>query len=280
MSIKITTDSACDLTDLQLERYGIDILPLHIRLGNQSLLDRIEVNSADIFQYVDDGLGFPKTASVNVAEFYDVFHRLSQLHEAVIHVAISSPMSSCYQNALIAAEEFSNVYVIDSGSLSAGQGLICVAGMEAYDAGMPADQVAGYMQKFAEKVETSFILGRLDYMVKGGRCTSIAVLGANMLHLKPCIESSQGNLFLGKKYRGSFSRCLCDYARDRICGRQDLDLRHCYVVHPDAPREALDAVLELIPSLAQFEDITEIRSGCTVSSHCGPETVGIMFARK
>lgn len=280
MSIKITTDSTADLTPAQIERYGIEVLPLHIQIMNKSMLDGVEISPADIFRHVDGGSDLPKTSAVTIAEFQEAFQRLSPRHEAIINVDIGSPMSSCYQNAKVAALDFDNVFVVDSGSLSAGQGLVCVAGMEAYEAGMPAGEVAAYMRDFAAKVETTFILDRLDYMAKGGRCSSVTALGANLLKLKPCIIATDGALGVGKKYRGSFTKALCDYAKDRIEGRNDIDLRHCFVVHPDAPREAVDTVLELLPSLAPFEDITEIRTGCTVASHCGPATVGIMFARK
>lgn len=238
-------------------------------------MDGVDILPDDIFRHVDAVGDLPKTSAVSVLEFQEAFH-----HEAVINVDIGSPMSACYQNARIAARDFDNVYVVDSGSLSAGQGLVCVAGAEAAASGMSGKEVYQYMKDFAARVETTFILDRLDYMAKGGRCSSVVALGANLLKLKPCIEARDGALGVGKKYRGSFTKALCDYARDRIAGRDDLDLRHCYVVHPHAPEEAIAAVMELIPTLAPFEAVTEIRTLCTVASHCGPATVGIMFARR
>lgn len=280
MSIKITTDSTADLTPQQLERYQIEVLPLTIHLNDKGYKDGLEISPADIFRNVDAGGELPKTSAVSVLEFQEFFQRLSPLHEAVVNVDIGSKMSASYQNACIAAQDFSNVYVIDSGSLSAGQGLVAVAGAEAAESGMDPKTLVDYMTAYAAKVETTFTLDRLDYLCKGGRCSAAAALGANLLRLKPCIEAKDGELTVGKKYRGSFTKALCDYARDRIIGRDDLDLRHCFVVHPDAPREAVDAVLELIPTLAPFQEVVEIRCGCTVSSHCGPATVGVMFARK
>ena len=217
---------------------------------------------------------------MSVLEFQECFQRLSPLHEAVINVDIASKMSACYQNACIAARDFDNVYVIDSGSLSAGQGLVAIAGAEAAQSGMSPKEVVAYMKEYASKVETTFILDRLDYLAKGGRCSSVIALGANLLKLKPCIGTKDGELTVGKKYRGAFTKALCDYARDRIATRDDIDLRRCIVAHPDAPREAIEAVMEELPKYAPFEEILEARAHCTVSSHCGPATVGIMFARK
>ena len=193
---------------------------------------------------------------------------------------IGSKMSACYQNACIAAEEFDNVYVIDSGSLSAGQGLVAVAGAIAAASGMEPRAVVEYMKDYAARVETTFTVDRLDYLCKGGRCSAVAAMGANLLRLKPCIEAREGALAVGKKYRGSFTKALCDYARDRIAGRDDLDLTMCCVAHPDAPREAVETVMDEIRSLAPFQEVVEVRCGSTVSSHCGPATVGIMFAQK
>lgn len=280
MSIKIVTDSTADLTPEQLERYQIEVLPLTISLGDRAYIDGRDIFPADIFRHVDGGGELPKTSAVSVAEFLDCFQRLSPVHEAVICVDIGSKMSACYQNASIAAQEFGNVFVVDSGSLSAGQAMVAMAGAEAAQAGMAPQEVFSYMQEYAAKVETTFTLDRLDYLAKGGRCSSVVALGANLLKLKPCIEARDGQLAVGKKYRGAFSKALCDYARERIVGREDIDLRRCEVVHPDAPREAVEAVMELIPQWADFEEVVEVRCGCTVSSHCGPATVGVMFARR
>ena len=280
MSIKITTDSTADLTPELLERYQIEVIPLTINLGDKGYRDGLEISRDDIFRHVDAGGDLPKTSAVSVAEFHDCFTRLSPLHEAVINVDIGSKMSACYQNACIAAEEFDNVYVIDSGSLSAGQGLVAVAGAIAAASGMEPRAVVEYMKDYAARVETTFTVDRLDYLCKGGRCSAVAAMGANLLRLKPCIEAREGALAVGKKYRGSFTKALCDYARDRIAGRDDLDLTMCCVAHPDAPREAVETVMDEIRSLAPFQEVVEVRCGSTVSSHCGPATVGIMFAHK
>ena len=280
MSIKITTDSTADLTPAQLSRYQIEVLPLTINLGDSAYQDGVDVHSADIFRHVDGGGDLPKTSAVSVGEFHDCFSRLSPLHEAVINIDIGSRMSACYQNACIAAGDFHNVFVIDSGSLSAGQGLVALTGAAAAEGGMGAGELVAYLNDYVKKVETSFIVDRLDYLYKGGRCSAVSALGANLLRLKPCIEVHDGAMGVTKKYRGSFSKALCDYAADKLKGREDLDLSRCFVVHPAAPAEAVKAVMDEIAKLAAFREIVEIRTGCTVASHCGPATVGGMFARK
>ncbi len=280
MSIKFTMDSVGDLSPALLEKYQIEVLPLTISLGDKAYLDRQEISPADIFRHVDAGGDLPKTSAVSVQQFHDLFARLSPLHEAVINVDTSPRISACYQNASIAAQDFPNVYVVDSGALSAGQALVAVAGAEAARQGMGVRAVLAYMRDYAAKVETSFILDRLDYLHKGGRCSGVAAFGANLLKIKPCIVQTDGALVVGKKYRGSFTKALCDYARDRIAGREDIDLSRCYVAHPDAPQEALDALIAQLKELAPFREVEVIRASCTVASHCGPATVGVMFARR
>ena len=280
MSIKITSDSTADLTPEQLDRYGIEILPLTITLGDTPFRDGVDVHSADVFRHVDGGGDLPKTSAVSVGEFHDCFARLSPLHEAVINIDISAEMSACYQNACIAAEGFDNVYVIDSRSLSAGQGMIALKAAELARTGLEAKELVAQVEAYVKKVESTFIVDRLDYLYKGGRCSAVAALGANLLKLKPCIEVHNGVMGVTKKYRGGFAKALRDYAADKLRGRDDIDLTHCFVVHPAAPAEAVQAVMEEIPKLADFQEIVEIRTGCTVASHCGAATLGIMFARK
>ena len=281
MSIKITADSIADFTPEQLARHNIEIIPLTVNMGDRAYIDGLDIHPADIFRHVDAGGDLPKTSAVSVMEFHDLFSRLSPLHEAVIHIDSSPAISSCYQNACLAAQDFDNVYVVDSGALSAGEGLVAVAAAEFAETGVSGREVFEFARNYASKVETTFIVDRLDYLYKGGRCTGVAAFGANLLKIKPSIiEDSEGKLVVGKKYRGSFTKALCDYAADRLTGREDLDLKRCVVVHPDAPREAVEAVMEEIRQLVPFQEVIEMRTGCTIAAHCGPATVGVMFARK
>ena len=281
MSICITSDSVGDFTPEQLRRYQIEVLPLTINLADRAYLDGVEMTPEQIFRHVDAGGDLPKTSAVSVQQFHDLFARLSPLHEAVINVDTSPVISACYQNASIAAQDFDNVYVLDSGSLSAGQGLVAIAGAQAAQQGLSGKEVYEYMRQYAAKVETTFTLDGLRYLHKGGRCSGVAVFGANLLKIKPCIiQAPDGALTVGKKYRGTFAKVLREYIKDRIVGRQDIDLTRCFVVHAGVNRELVDMTMEEVAGLAPFQEITEIRTGCTIASHCGPDTLGVMFARK
>lgn len=279
MAIKITSDSTCDLSPELLKKHDIDILPLSIIKGGAPYKDFVEIVPADIFRHVDGGGDLTTTAAVSVGEYHDRFAQLSPRYEAVIHIDISSDFSSCYQNACIAAEEFGNVYVVDSRNLSSGQGHVVVEAALAAEAGMAAEDILTYLGGLIPRVESSFIINRLDYMVKGGRCSTVTMLGANLLKLKPCIDVRQGKMEVTRKFRGSFEKCVLEYVRERLKGRDDLELDRIFITHSVEDRAVVEAVRREILKYAPFQEIEETLTGCTVSSHCGPNTLGILFIR-
>ena len=279
MAIKITSDSTCDLSPALLEQYGITLLPLYVTMGERTCRDGVDAQPADLFAYVERTGSLPTTAAVNVADYYDCFQRLSGQYDAVIHVTISSEFSSCYQNACVAAADFDNVYVVDSRNLSTGHGLVVLEGALAARRGDRAEDIVSYLNELTGRVEASFVVDKLDYLVKGGRCSSAAALGANLLKLKPCIEVVDGKMKVGKKYRGSYEKVLLQYVRDRLEGRDDLELERIFLTYTPCRPGTVEAVHQEIGKYARFGQILETTAGCTISSHCGPNTLGILFIR-
>ena len=208
MSWKITSDSTCDLNPEQLERYGISLLPLQISMGGNNYRDRVDVFPDDIYAHVDAGGQLPATAAINPAEYSAAFAGLSREHDFVIHICLSAEFSSCYQNARAAAEDFPNVYVVDSRNLSTGHGHVVLAAAEMASQGLSAPEIVEKLDHLIPRVDASFILSRLDYLKKGGRCSSLAALGANVLKLRPSILVRGGKMSVGKKYRGAFDKCI------------------------------------------------------------------------
>jgi DegV family protein with EDD domain len=279
MAIKITSDSTCDLSRDLLEQHQLTLLPLYILKNGTAYRDGVELRPEDIFRHVESGGAITSTAAVNIADYHNCFAKFSPISEAVIHITISSDFSSCYQNACIAAQEFSNVYVVDSRSLSSGHGHVVLEAALAAERGCNAQEIVTMLNALTEKVEASFIIDRLDYMVKGGRCSSAAALGANLLKLKPCIEVISGKMQVVKKYRGSFEKCLQSYVQERLYHRSDLQLDRIFITHPACSPEVVELVRREIQKYASFRQIIETKAGCTVSSHCGPNTIGILFLR-
>ena len=279
MSIKITSDSTSDLSPALLEQYDITVLPLYVTMGEQTCRDGVDARPEDLFAYVEHTGSLPTTAAVNVADYHDCFAQFSPRHEAVIHITISSDFSSCYQNACVAAEGFSNVYVVDSRNLSTGHGLVVLEAALAAQRGEQPEAIVAHLNEVAGQVEASFVVDKLDYLVKGGRCSSAAALGANLLKLKPCIEVVDGRMKVGKKYRGNYDKVLLQYVRERLDGRDDLALDRIFVTHTPCRPETVEAVKAEIQTYAPFSEIIETTAGCTISSHCGPNTLDILFLR-
>ena len=280
MRYQITSDSTCDLSPEQLEEYNIRLLPLYVDMDGRTLRDGVDVKPDDIYAHVAAGGGLPKTAAVNMADYVRAFTELSAKNDFVIHVCISMDFSCCYQNAKLAAADFDNVYVVDSRNLSTGHGLVVLEAERMARAGMEPEAIVAALEALTGRVEASFILDRLDYMKMGGRCSAVTLLGANLLRLRPCIEVRDGKMGVGKKYRGSFEKCLVQYITDKLSGRTDMELRRVFITHSGLPEQTVQKAVETVQSLQKFEEIDVTRAGCTVSSHCGPGTIGVLFIRK
>ena len=280
MKIKIISDSTCDLSKELLEKYDITLVPLTIVKNGQSFSDGVTITPAEIFAHVAAGGDLCSTAALNMDEYMQVFGQFTSDYDGVLHINIGSGFSSCYQNACLAAEEFDNVRVIDSQNLSTGQGLVVLKACELAKTCQSLDELHDRVQAFTERVEASFLLDQLAYMVKGGRCSSAAALGANLLNLKPCIEVRQGKMGVVKKYRGNYAKCLANYVKDRIADRDDLERDTLFVTHTPVTDACLEAVKNAVDTYADFENIYWTEAGCTVSCHCGPGTLGVLFVRK
>ena len=280
MNIKIMSDSTCDLSPELLEKYDITLVPLSVIKDGKAFSDGIDITPAEIYAHVAAGGGLCSTAAVNVGEYQDWFQKFSGSYDGIVHVNISAEFSSSYQNACLAAEDFDNVRVVDSRNLSTGQGLVVLKACELAQQCQSLDELQAQLQEFTSHVEASFLLDRLEYMVKGGRCSSAAALGANLLNLKPCIEVKDGKMAVVKKYRGNYAKCLTAYVKDRLSNREDLDRGTLFVTRTPVSDECLDAVKNAVNEHADFENIYWTEAGCTVSCHCGPGTLGVLFVRK
>lgn len=278
--IIISSDSTCDLSAELKERYDVKIIPLGITLGDKVYRDGIDINPDDIYAHYDKTGELPKTTAANVGECIEYFTDLTKDGDAVIHFTISSSMSSTYSNACLAAAEFENVYVIDSKNLSTGGGLLVVAAAEMAKSGMEASAIAEEINKMVPCVDASFVIDNLEYLHKGGRCSAVAMFGANLLKLKPCIVVKDGAMGVDKKYRGLFSKVVIEYVNERLTNVNDIDTSRVFVTHAGCAPEIVDSVVEQVKATGIFKEVFLTRAGCTVSSHCGADTLGVLFVRK
>ncbi len=280
MRIRISADSTCDLSPELIRQYGVAITPLYIRLGEKDLRDSIEVTREDIFSYVEQTRKIPKTAAVNVGDYTAFFRKAKEEgYDGVVHFTISSEMSSCYQNACLAAGGFENVFIVDSRTLSTGIGHLVLDACELRDEGKSAKEIFEIVEQRKEKLDVSFVLDTLRYLALGGRCNSLLAFGANLLNIKPSIRVKDGVMGVDKKYRCSFERAVVRYVNDKLADRDSLNLRRIFITDSGVSDEVFNAVREAVLKNAPFAEVLHTRAGCTVSSHCGPNCIGILFYR-
>ena len=270
MKIKITSDSTCDLSSALLSVNDISVMPLTVIKNDQSFLDNVTITPAEIFAHVAAGGSLCSTTAVSIGEYQEFFAPFSAEYDGVVHINLGSGFSSSYQNACLAAAEFDNVVAIDSQNLSTGQGLVVLKACQLAKECTSLAELKAQLDEFTTHVEASFLVDKLDYLVKGGRCSSAAALGANLLNLKPCIEVRGGKMTVGKKYRGNYAKCLANYVKDRLADREDIIREELFITYTPVTDECLTAVKAAIEEHGHFNTVYETTAGCTVSCHCGP----------
>lgn len=281
MKVKLIADSTCDLSQEIIEKYDITVLPLYVSMHDKMMRDGIEVNADEIYGYVEETGKLPTTSAANVGDFTETFENWRNQGYEIVQFCISSGFSSTYHNACIAAEEVGGVYVVDSKNLSTGHGLVVLHGAELAEKGLSAKEIADSCNRMVDKVEASFVVDSIDYLRKGGRCSALAAFGANLLNLKPCIEVIDGGMKPGKKYRGNINKVILNYVNERLSGRDDIDNHRIFITHTKCDPEIVEIVRNKIMEIKpDFEEILETTAGCTVTTHCGANTLGILFVRK
>ena len=278
--IIIASDSTCDLGDALIEKYGVKILPLGVTLGEENYTDGVDIDPDMIYANYEKTGQLPKTSAVNIAAFEDCFEEYTAQGYSIVVFTISSEMSSTYHNAVLAAEDYENVHVIDTRNLSTGGGLLVATAAEMAKSGKSAAEIADKCRELASHVDASFVIDSLEFLHKGGRCSALAAFGANLLQLKPCITVKGGKMGVNKKYRGKFAAVLPQYIEDRMSDPSDIYLDKVFVTHAGCDKEKINACVEKVKSIAPQANVMITRAGCTVSSHCGRNTLGVLFIRK
>lgn len=278
--IRITCDSTCDLTRDLYEMHDITVVSMGVTLGDRFGHDGVDLTADEIYAYVEESGKLPTTSAISVGEYTDAFAPIVNAGDQVLHISLSSELSSSYQNACIAASDLDGVRVVNSKNLSTGSGLLVLLASDLVKSGASLDTAAETLTQAAEKLDVSFVIQTLDYLRKGGRCSAVAALGANLMKLRPEIEVKDGKMGVAKKYRGSIERSVSDYIKGRLQGRDDLDLSRIFVTHSGVPEEVLTMAVDLVKELQPFEQVYTSRAGCTISSHCGPGTLGVLFFKK
>lgn len=278
----LCADSTCDLSPELIERYDVHIYPLHVLVGEQSYSDGVDITPDDIYATYEEKGILPKTAAVNTAEYIDFCKPFIDAGNEVIYISLGSALSSSHNNCRIASTELPGMYAIDSRNLSTGSGLLVMEAGDRIARGMGAAEIAEELNEVAGRVSASFVIDTLEFLHKGGRCSALAMMGANMLRLKPSIkvDNADGSMGVDKKYRGSLEKALEQYVADQLKDRTDIDTRRIFITHSGISEERIALVRELVEQYGKFDEILITRAGCTISSHCGPNTLGVLFITK
>jgi len=278
--IIIACDSTADLGPELIARFNVQVLPLGVTLGDKQYTDGVDIDPDFIYRHYEQSGQLPKTSAINLAAAASFFEKLTVDGSAVIFFTISSQMSSTFQNVRLAAADFDRVFVVDTQNLSTGGGLLVVKAAEMVAKGKTAEEIVAACEEAAACVDASFVIDSLEFLHKGGRCSAVAAFGANLLRLKPCIVVRGGKMGVAKKYRGNYAEVLKKYIAEQIGDAENIDLSHVFVTHAGCDASICEACVEVVKSLAPFGEVHLTRAGCTVSSHCGRNTLGVLFIRK
>ena len=278
MKIKITADSTCDLSKELIEKYDVGIMPLHVALGDNDYLDGVTIQPSDIYAYYASAKKLPRSGARSSEEYSEFFRSfLDGGYDAVVHFDISADMSGSFDNAMLASQELSNVYVVDSRNLSTGTGLLVLDACDMANNGMEASEIAKRSRSRVGAVRASFIIDTLEFLYKGGRCSSLAYLGANLLQIKPVIEVKDGRMGIASKPMGRYRRCIEKYAEWVKGNCTAPDKTRCFVTHTKMDDGLTEKVIETVKSWGIFDEVLETTAGCTITTHCGANTIGILF---
>ena len=281
--VLISADSTCDIgPDLQKE-FNIQLLNWRIELDGREYIDNQEITPDDLYRVWREKGILPKSCGATPSEYANHFGLLIEQGYQVVHIGLGSGISSAFQNCVTAAQELKGVYPVDSQNLSSGFGLLVIRAAELAAEGFSAAEIVTKLNQLCSRSHASFLLDTLEFMKAGGRCSSIAAFGASVLQLKPCIEVDNqdgSRMHVGKKYRGKMENCLRSYVKDKLENRRDLDLKRVFITHSGSPAHDIEVVKEEINRYASFETVHVTRANCTISSHCGPRTLGVLFMTK
>ena len=279
MKVRMTADSTCDLSPELIRKYGIGIAPLSVIIDGEVFHDGVDVTPRDIFRAVDAGKSV-RTAAVNTYEYREFFTRQIKEYDQIVHICISSEFSTCYNDAVEAARSMQNVFVVDSRNLSTGSGLLVLEGAEMAAEGRDGREIAEILKSRTGLVDASFTVHTIDYLRRGGRCSGLEALGAKLLHIRPSILVRDGKMHPGEKYRGRYEHYIRHYIEDILAEDSTIDFRRAFVTHSPSEEGLVRFAIDTVKSYGLFREVLETMAGCTVCTHCGPDTLGILFMRK
>ena len=280
--VKIISDSTCDLSPELIKRYDVEILPLYVTLGDESLKDGVDITPDQLYAWADEHKTTPKTAAVTQADAYNVLKKYVEQGCQIVYTGISSEMSVSYGVVQLAAKEFpdAKIAVVDSRNLSAGVGHVVIRAAELAQEGKDAFEIKEELDQFTPLVRASFVVDTITYLYRGGRCSAVAAFGATALNLKPSIVVENGKMRPDAKYHGKIDRALKKYVQAMEPSLLKARPDRVFITHSGSSEETVNAIKRYLEELNYFKEILITRAGCVISSHCGPGTLGVLYVEQ
>lgn len=280
--VKIIADSTCDLSPELIKKYDVEIVPLYVTLGDESLRDGVDITPDELYRWADKNKTTPKTAAITQADAYKVMKKYVEQGCEIVYTGISSEMSVAHGNAQLAAEEFrdARIAVVDSKNLSTGVGHTVIKAAELAQEGLGAFEIKEKLDKFTPLVRASFVVDTITYLYRGGRCSAIAAFGATALNLKPSIVVEDGRMRPDAKYHGKIDRALKKYVQGMIPELIKARPDRVFITHSGSSEDTINMVKGYIDELKYFKEVLITRAGCVISSHCGPGTLGVLYVEQ
>lgn len=278
MKIQITADSTIDLTPELYERFNIKVIPFVVTLGDETYYDGVDIKPQDIFDYVQKTKELPKTGARSIDDMKEFFKKFTDDGYDVVHIGIGSKLSGGYGYAVSASKENPRVHIVDTETLSSGSGLLAMYASELAKTGKyTAEQIVGKVSARVPYNQSSFIVEKLNFLYKGGRCSMLSLLGANLLRLKPCLQLVNGEIKVTKKYMGNMPSCVRKYMEDELATFNNPDHTRCMITYSSATKEMLDTAREVLEKYGKFKEVLFTNAGSVITSHCGENTLGILY---
>ena len=278
--VKIISDSTCDLSVELLKQYDIDIIPLHIHLGDNEYKDSVDITPDEIYAWSDKNKTTPKTSAISITDAIEVFQIYTEQKMEIVCFSISNEMSATGAVMRMAAQELEQedtIHVSNSANLSTGAGLLVAEAAVMAKAGKSAAEIVETIEALKEKVRASFVVDTLTYLHRGGRCSSVATLAGGVLKMHPKIAVENGKMDAGKKYRGKMPAVIMSYVKDMEEELKQAKKDRVFITHSGCDADIIEMVRNYLEELHVFKEIHITRAGGVVSSHCGPGTLGVLF---
>ena len=282
--VKIITDSTADLTEEMYKNNDIVVLPLSVNIGEDVYLDGVTITPDELYKKIEEKGILASSAAIPPQVIEDEFKKWIDEGYDILFTGIGSTISTTYRNAEMAKANLpeDRIFLIDSKNLSSATGLLVLKMAKLRDEGKSAKEIYDVVKELPNKLSAQFVVDKLDYLHKGGRCSSTAKIFGHLLHIHPMIKVVDGKLIVFKKARGKMEVGIDEQIEvfKEDIEKNGIDLDNVMITHSGIDQSLLDYFVKRASEFVDKDIIRITRAGCVISTHCGPGTIGILYINK